>query len=169
MCSDSDCLSVWDHKVKHYTCTTYVIEVWDESECPHFASSMASLMLSAAHHWSCPCPTPPPLPSPPPPPPNLFPTNLGGNTNSYCRLARHPTWLGLGAYCLGEKPVPTWIASMSQLVECRTQGLVIRVSNPVRCTRKPCEFFQVKNVVVTRCLFAQPASIRIHAYVQCKL
>ena len=40
---------------------------------------------------------------------------------------------------------------VAQLVERQAQDPKDRGSNPVRSTRKTCEFFRVKNVVLTRC------------------
>ena len=51
---------------------------------------------------------------------------------------------------------------VSQLVECWTQDPKIRGLNPVRSTRIICEFFQVKNVVLTRCWCAQPLCVYMH-------
>ena len=51
---------------------------------------------------------------------------------------------------------------VAQLVEYQTQDPKVRGSNPVRSTRKSCVFFQVKNVVLTRCLCDQPPCVHAH-------
>ena len=51
-----------------------------------------------------------------------------------------------------------WDDMVAQLVECRTQDPKEEGSNPVRSTRKICEFFRVKNVL-TRCQCAQPPCV----------
>ena len=52
---------------------------------------------------------------------------------------------------------------VAQLIERRSQDPKTRGSNPVRSTRKNCEFSPVKNVVLTRCLCAQtPVCTRTH-------
>ena len=50
---------------------------------------------------------------------------------------------------------------VAQLVERRTQDPKDRGSNPVRSTRVVCEFFRVKNVVLTRYRCAQPPYVYI--------
>ena len=48
---------------------------------------------------------------------------------------------------------------VSQLVERRTQDPKEEGSIPVRSIRKTCEFFGVKNVVLTHCRWAQPPCV----------
>ena len=52
---------------------------------------------------------------------------------------------------------PTRGDGVAQLVERRTRDPKDRGSNPVSSTRKKCEFFRVKNVVLTpcRCVYAR--------------
>ena len=56
------------------------------------------------------------------------------------------------------------VMGVAHLVERRTRDPKTRGSNPVRSTRTICEFFRVKNVVLTRChcRCAQPLCVYAH-------
>ena len=59
--------------------------------------------------------------------------------------------------------VLTVVVGVAQLVVCRAQDPKDRGSNPVRSTRKICEIFRVKNVVLTRLsVCPTPVCIRTH-------
>ena len=63
---------------------------------------------------------------------------------------KHPT----------RNPMTIWQGDwVAQLVSRRTQDPNDEGSNPVRSTRKVCEFFRVKNVVPTRCRCSQPLCV----------
>ena len=57
-----------------------------------------------------------------------------------------------------------WGDGLAQLVEHQTRDSMTRGSNPARSTRKTCEFFLVKNVVLTHCQCAQHPVVHVRVW-----
>ena len=99
--------------------------------------------------------------------PSVFPMSIGRCRTSHLRgptrwtsggatedRRRHSGWTADVALTTGD--------GVAQLVERRTRDPKDRGSNPVRGTRKNCEFFRVRNIVLTRCRCVQPPCVYAH-------